>query len=96
MTIADPGVAPVDWSDKQSVIRTMYTVTSTDMRRIDGLEAFGTAYDVFMSVYDPLLHSETPAKTFFKQNALGDFVRIKNLRAMVWAFDWLRVHHSTN
>lgn len=89
MTIITHPKPAADLMDKRAVIDIMESQTPSENRRLDGVEAFCAAYDVFVRAYDPAQHAECMPKPFFREHAIADFMRIKNLKAMVWAFDWL-------
>lgn len=88
--ISDLTKKPVDLDDKQEVIRLMESQTPSENRRLDGVDAFCAAYDVYVRSFDPTQHAEEVTKIFIKQHGRDEFLRIKNLKAMCWAFDWMR------
>lgn len=85
---------PVALEDKRAILGLMDTMTPGENRRLDGVEAFAAAYEVFVRAYDSQKHSEALTKPFIREHGTDEFLKIKNLKAMCWAFDWLRENYS--
>ena len=83
------GEAP-DINDKRLVLDFLERRTPAQHRRLDGVNAFAAAYDVFTTVPRPDNRPNIPTKLFFREFAVEHFIAVKNLAAMVWAYDTLR------
>lgn len=94
MTVLIDQSAKPELLDKRAVMDKMQMATPPENHRLDGTEAMGHAYDIYVAKYDPRKHREEMTKPFLRCHAIELFMHTKNLKAMCWAFDWLRAEYD--
>lgn len=93
MTVIDPSVKP-DLSDKMAVLKRMDMETPAENHRLDGPETFGYAYDIFVNTDWTKRPTGMATKQFFRTFHVDIFMQVRNLKALVWAFEWLQQEYQ--